>query len=49
VHALGEEVASIRPRITSPGGRIAHSLIREHLADDYQLTIHPVALGEGSS
>jgi dihydrofolate reductase len=29
------------------GVRIAHSLIRERLVDEYRLTIHPVALGEG--
>lgn len=29
------------------GARIAHSLIRERLVDEYRLTIHPVALGDG--
>ena len=29
------------------GARIAHSLIRHRLVDEYRLTIHPVALGEG--
>jgi len=29
------------------GVRIAHSLIRERLVDEYRLTIHPVALGDG--
>lgn len=29
------------------GGRFAHSLIRHRLVDDYVLTIHPVALGDG--
>jgi dihydrofolate reductase len=29
------------------GARIANSLIRERLVDEYRLTIHPVALGEG--
>jgi dihydrofolate reductase len=31
------------------GARIANSLIRERLVDEYRLTIHPVALGEGLS
>ena len=31
------------------GGRIAHSLIRERLIDEYRLTVQPVALGEGMS
>ena len=29
------------------GTRIAHSLIRHRLIDEYRLTVHPVALGEG--
>jgi dihydrofolate reductase len=29
------------------GARIAHSLIRHRLVDEYRLTVHPVALGEG--
>ena len=29
------------------GARIAHSLMRHRLIDEYRLTIHPVALGEG--
>jgi dihydrofolate reductase len=29
------------------GARIAHSLIRERLADELRLTVHPVALGDG--
>jgi dihydrofolate reductase len=29
------------------GARIAHSLMRHRLVDEYRLTIHPVALGEG--
>jgi dihydrofolate reductase len=29
------------------GARIAHSLIRHGLIDEYRLTVHPVALGEG--
>jgi dihydrofolate reductase len=29
------------------GGRIAHSVMAHGLVDEYRLTIHPVALGEG--
>ena len=29
------------------GARIAHSLIGARLVDEYRLTVHPVALGEG--
>jgi dihydrofolate reductase len=29
------------------GARIAHSLIRERLVDEYRLTVQPVMLGEG--
>lgn len=29
------------------GARIAHSAIRHRLVDEYRLTIHPVALGDG--
>jgi dihydrofolate reductase len=31
------------------GGRFARSLIRARLVDEYRLTVHPVALGEGIS
>ena len=31
------------------GGHFGHSLIRERLADELRLTVHPVALGEGIS
>jgi dihydrofolate reductase len=31
------------------GARIAHSLIRDRLVDEYRLTVHPVALGAGLS
>jgi dihydrofolate reductase len=31
------------------GARIAHSLMRAHLVDEYRLTVHPVALGAGLS
>ncbi len=29
------------------GARLANSLIRERLIDEYRLTVHPMALGEG--
>ena len=29
------------------GAKFGNSLIRERLVDEYRLTIHPVALGEG--
>jgi dihydrofolate reductase len=29
------------------GGRFARSLARHRLVDEYRLTVHPVALGEG--
>jgi riboflavin biosynthesis pyrimidine reductase len=31
----------------SGGSLIAHSLIRERIVDEYRLTAHPVALGDG--
>jgi dihydrofolate reductase len=31
------------------GGRFGHSLIRARLVDEYRLTVHPVALGDGLS
>jgi dihydrofolate reductase len=31
------------------GGHFAHSLIRERLVDEFRLTVHPVALGDGIS
>ena len=36
-----------RDMVVFGGARIAHSLIRERLIDEYRLTVHPVALGEG--
>jgi dihydrofolate reductase len=36
-----------RDLIVFGGARIAHSLMRHRLIDEYRLTIHPVALGEG--
>jgi dihydrofolate reductase len=51
---LGEEIPELkrepgRDIVVFGGGRIAHSLIRERLVDEYRLTVHPVALGEGLS
>jgi dihydrofolate reductase len=31
------------------GPSFAHSLIRHQLVDEYRLTVHPIALGQGSS
>jgi dihydrofolate reductase len=36
-----------RDMVCFGGVRIAHSLIRERLVDEYRLTVHPVALGQG--
>ena len=38
-----------RDMVVFGGARIAHSLIRHRLIDEYRLTVHPVALGEGLS
>lgn len=51
---LAEEIAELkrepgRDMIVIGGGHIANSLIEERLVDEYRLTIHPVALGEGIS
>ena len=51
---LAEEIPELkreagRDVVVFGGGRIAHSLIRERLVDEYRLTVHPVALGEGLS
>lgn len=50
--ALREEIAerkahASRDIVCFGGVRIAHSLIRERLVDEYRLTVHPVMLGEG--
>ena len=49
---LEEEIPELkgeagRDMVVFGGARIAHSLIRHRLIDEYRLTVHPVALGEG--
>jgi dihydrofolate reductase len=49
---LAEEIAALRAEadgvaVCFGGGRLAHSLVRERLVDEYRLTVHPVALGDG--
>jgi dihydrofolate reductase len=49
---LGEEIAALRAEadgavVCFGGGQLAHSLVRERLVDEYRLTVHPVALGDG--
>lgn len=51
---LEEEIAELkaqdgRDMVVFGGARIAHSLIRQRLIDEYRLTVHPVALGDGLS
>jgi dihydrofolate reductase len=51
---IAEEIPELKREdgkdmIVFGGARIAHSLIREKLVDEYRLTVHPVALGEGLS
>jgi dihydrofolate reductase len=51
---LAEEVPELKEQAAKDiavfgGVRIAHSVIRERLVDEYRLTIHPVMLGEGMS
>jgi dihydrofolate reductase len=51
---IAEEIPQLKREdgddmIVFGGARIAHSLIREKLVDEYRLTVHPVALGEGLS
>jgi dihydrofolate reductase len=51
---LGEAVPELKEAAAKDlavfgGTRIAHSLIRERLVDEYRLTIHPVMLGDGLS
>jgi dihydrofolate reductase len=51
---LEEEIAELkgeggRDMVVFGGARIAHSLMRQRLIDEYRLTVHPVALGEGLS
>jgi dihydrofolate reductase len=51
---LEEEIPELKREAGSDmivfgGARIAHSLIRGRLVDEYRLTVHPVALGAGLS
>jgi dihydrofolate reductase len=50
--AVRDEIADLKQQpgndiICFGGARFAHSLARHRLIDEYRLTIHPVALGEG--
>ena len=50
--ALADEIPALKREagkdiVVFGGGRIANSLIRERLIDEYRLTVHPVALGDG--
>ncbi len=49
---VGEEIAELKQAgegdvVCIGGARIAHSLARGRLIDEYRLTVHPVALGAG--
>jgi dihydrofolate reductase len=49
---IAEEVPELKREdgkdiVVFGGARIANSLIRERLVDEYRLTVHPVALGDG--
>jgi dihydrofolate reductase len=49
---LAEEIAARKAEggkdmVMFGGPRLANSLIRERLVDEYRLTVHPVALGDG--
>jgi dihydrofolate reductase len=49
---LAEEIPELKREqgkdiVVFGGARIANSLIRERLVDEYRLTVHPVALGDG--
>jgi dihydrofolate reductase len=50
--ALADEIPALKREggkdiVVFGGGRIGNSLMRERLIDEYRLTVHPVALGEG--
>ena len=50
--ALADEIPALKREpgkdiIVFGGGRIGNSLMRERLIDEYRLTVHPVALGDG--
>jgi len=49
---LEEEIPELKRQpgkdiVVFGGGRIAHSVMAHRLVDEYRLTIHPVALGDG--
>lgn len=49
---LGEEIARLKaqdgkPILAHGGARFARSLIAQNLVDEYVLTVHPIALGQG--
>ena len=50
--AVQDDVAALKQQpggdiICFGGARFAHALVRHRLIDEYRLTIHPVALGDG--
>ncbi len=50
--SLEEEIPALKREpgkdlVVFGGARVAHSLMRHRLIDEYRLTVHPVALGEG--
>ena len=50
--ALADEIPALKAAggkdmVVFGGGTICNSLIRERLVDEYRLTVHPVALGDG--
>jgi dihydrofolate reductase len=50
--AAGDEISELKSSgkgdiVCFGGARLAHSLARHRLIDEYRLTVHPVALGEG--
>jgi dihydrofolate reductase len=52
--ALADEIPALKREpgkdmVVFGGARIVNSLMRERLIDEYRLTVHPVALGEGLS
>jgi dihydrofolate reductase len=52
--ALTDEIPALKREpgqdiVVFGGGHFAHSLIRERLVDEFRLTVHPVALGDGIS
>ena len=49
---LAEHIAELKREeggdvVCFGGAKLAHSLAREKLVDEYRLTVHPVALGDG--